>query len=176
MTKKEVQQRVLQNGKPLKLDKFSWDEKTNTFSSDEDDLVIDFNDIDYCTFKTGSYCIFDTGSDCTFKTGSYCTFDTGSYCTFDTGSDCTFKTGSNCTFDTGSNCIFDTGSDCVVIRRDIYGIIELEKNKKIKLHESNVKGFDIINETDNNKKQELIDKADELINKANELKEEAEKL
>ena len=33
MNKKEVQQRVLQNGKPLDLDKFEWDEKTNTFSS-----------------------------------------------------------------------------------------------------------------------------------------------
>lgn len=27
MDKKEIQQRVLQNGKPLSLDKFEWDEK-----------------------------------------------------------------------------------------------------------------------------------------------------
>jgi len=38
MTKKEVQQRVLQNGKPLPLDKFKWDEKTKTFSSNESKL------------------------------------------------------------------------------------------------------------------------------------------
>ena len=64
MTKKEVQQRVLQNGKPLPLDKFEWDEKTKTFSSDENHLVLDFGDINNCTFNTGS--------DCTFKTGEHC--------------------------------------------------------------------------------------------------------
>jgi hypothetical protein len=128
MNKKQVQQRVLQNGKLLPLDKFEWDEKSNTFSSNEDDLVLDFQGINNCTFKTGSDCTFKTGSDCTFKTGfdctfktgfdctfktgSYCTFDTGSYCTFDTGCGCIFKTGSSCTFDTGFNCTFDTGSYC----------------------------------------------------------------
>ena len=33
MNKKEVQKRVLQEGKPLALSKFKWDEKTKTFSS-----------------------------------------------------------------------------------------------------------------------------------------------
>lgn len=129
MTKKEVQKRVLQNGKPLALRKFTWDEKTNTFSSNEDNLIIDFNIISYCTFNTGSHCIFktynyctfntensctfSTGFDCTFNTGGNCTFDTNSNCTFKTGSNCTFKTGSYCTFDTGSYCIFKTNSDCV---------------------------------------------------------------
>ena len=45
MDKLEVQQRVLQNGKPLDLDKFSWDENTNTFSSNEGYLVLDFKDV-----------------------------------------------------------------------------------------------------------------------------------
>jgi len=31
MNKLEIQQRVLQNGKPLDLDKFEWDEKTTIF-------------------------------------------------------------------------------------------------------------------------------------------------
>jgi len=181
MNKKEVQQRVLQNGKPLDLNKFEWDEKTNTFSSNEKYLVLDFKGIDnctfktgssctfdtgsYCTFDTGSYCTFDTGSSCTFDTGSYCTFDTGSYCTFDTGysctfrtdsyctfntdysctfrtdSYCTFKTGSNCIFNTGSNCIFNTGKECVVVRRDIYEIIELQEGKEIKLNKFGIKGY-----------------------------------
>jgi hypothetical protein len=136
MNKKEVQQRVLQNGKPLALDKFEWDEKAEVFSTAEDDLVLDFRGVicitfntgsgctfktgSDCTFRTGSYCIFKTGSDCTFKTGSGCTFDTGWGCTFKTGSGCTFDTASNCTFDTdwccifrtSWNCIFETGSDC----------------------------------------------------------------
>ena len=112
MTKKEVQKRVLQNGKPLDLDEFEWDEKTNTFSSYEDNLVLDFANLD----------------DCTFDTGFGCTFDTGSACTFNTGSDCTFK----------------TDSDCVVVRRDIYEVIELKEGQKIKLNSYKIKGYKII--------------------------------
>ena len=103
---------VTKYGKKLSKKLYTWDEEARTFSTLEDDLVLDFDGINNCTFKTGSDCTFKTGSDCTFKTGSYCTFDTGSYCTFDTGSDCTFKTGSYCTFKTGFNCTFKTGSDC----------------------------------------------------------------
>jgi len=128
LTKENISERVLQQGEHLSKDKFSWDEDTRTFSSSESNLVLDFSDLDdctfntgssctfntgsYCTFKTGSYCTFKTGSDCTFDTGSYCTFKTGSYCTFDTGFECTFGTGSECTFDTGSECTFNTGSYC----------------------------------------------------------------
>ena len=171
MNKKQVQQRVLQNGKLLPLDKFEWDEKTNTFSSNEDNLVLDFQGIDYCTFKTGFNCTFDTGSDCTFDTGSDCTFDTGFNCTFDTGSDCTFdtgcdcifKTGSdctfktefNCTFKTGSDCTFDTEEECVIVRRDIYEVIEIPANTKIKLNEYRVKGYQIIDDTPIGKKVKI---------------------
>ena len=140
MTKKEIQSRVLQNGEPLSSDKFEWDEKTNTFSSSEDNLVLDFNNIDYCTFRTGS--------DCTFKTGSGCIFKTGSFCTFDTGYDCTFNTGSSCTFDTSAVCTFRTGFGCVVVRRDIYEVIELKEGQKIKLNKAGIKGFEIIEDED----------------------------
>ena len=152
MTKQEVQQRVLQNGKPLSLDKFEWDEKTKTFSSDEGDLVLDFVEISGCTFVTGGGCTFKTWSDCTFKTGSDCTFDTGDRCTFNTGSECTFNTGDRCTFNTGSECTFNTGSSCtfktgekcVVIRRDVYEVIELTEGKKIRLNEYGVKGYKVL--------------------------------
>ena len=136
MEKIDVQKRVLQNGKPLDLNKFNWCSETRVFSSKENSLVIDFynqSDCTFdtgwdCTFKTGSGCTFDTSSGCTFdtswgctfntslrctfKTGSDCTFKTGTYCTFNTGSDCTFKTGSDCTFNAGWRCTFNTGSDC----------------------------------------------------------------
>ena len=143
MDKKEVQARVLKNGKPLDLDLFSWDEKTNTFSSDEYSLVLDFSDILDCTFKTGS--------GCTFKTGSGCTFDTSWSCTFNTSWSCTFKTDESCTFDTGENCTFDTGETCVVVRRDIYEVIELDGTKKIKLNSYEVKGYTIIDNKESKK-------------------------
>jgi hypothetical protein len=147
---------ITQNGKKLSEDLYNWDESTKTFSSNEDGLVLDFNEYDvtfitgsdctfntssYCTFDTGSDCTFNTGSDCTFNTGSDCTFNTGSYCTFDTGSDCTFNTSSDCTFNTSSDCTFDTGSSSVIIRRDEFEVITLEEGGHIKLNEFRVKGY-----------------------------------
>lgn len=144
MTKKEVQQRVLQDGKPLPLDKFEWDEKTKTFSSNENDLVLDFAGIGICTFDTGWYCTFKTGWNCTFKTGGNCTFKTRDGCTFKTGDGCTFDTGNGCTFDTGDSCTFKTGSECVVVRRDVYEIIEIPEGKKIRLNGYGVKGYKVL--------------------------------
>ena len=186
---------VTQYGKPLSKDKYTWDEETRTFSTNENNLVLDFfgieevnfntgadctfNTSSYCTFSTGSYCtfntdsyctfktgfrcIFDTGSGCTFDTGSGCTFKTGSRCTFKTGSKCTFKTGSRCTFDTdynctfktgsgctfgiGHNCTFNTGSGCVIVRRDVFEIIQVPENTTIKLNDYQVKGYEIIKDT-----------------------------
>jgi len=130
MDKKEIQKRVLQNGEPLDLDKFTWDKDTKTFSSLEDNLVLDFNGIDYCVFSAGSDCVFKTGSGCIFKTGSNCVFDTGS----------------GCVFSTSSYCIFSTGFNCAVVRRDVYGVIELKENQKIKLNGWNIKGYKILDE------------------------------
>jgi len=155
MDKKEVQKRVLQNGQPLDLKKFEWDEKTKTFTTTENNLVLDFKGIDKinfitgknCTFKTGDYCKFNTGFSCTFNTGSNCTFNTGFYCTFKTSSYCTFKTGWNCTFNTGHYCKFDTGKKCVIVRRDVFEIIQPEEDVKIKLNDYQIKGFEIIKDT-----------------------------
>jgi hypothetical protein len=113
MTKQDIQKRILQNDEILDLSKFSWDEKTKSFSSNENNLVLDFNSINDVTFKTGDYCTFYTGDECTFKTGYECIFKTGNWCIFDTGYSCTFKTGYNCIFNTGNRCIFDTGGWCI---------------------------------------------------------------
>ena len=111
---------VTRNGKVLDPDLYNWDEKTKVFSTKENNLVLDFSNMNYVTFKTGSYCTFTTGSDCTFTTGSYCTF----------------KTSSNCTF--------TTGSDCVIVRRDVFEIIQPKEGKPIKLKEYGTKGFDFV--------------------------------
>ena len=156
--------KVLQNGKALPKNKYTWDSKRRIFASQENNLVIQYTGTGCtfdtgagCTFDTGTGCTFDTGEDCTFKTGSGCTFKTGSGCTFDTGADCTFKTGwgctfktgwgctfdtgTGCTFDTGTGCTFKTGEDCVVIRRDIFEIIQLAKGVIFKLCPNGIKGF-----------------------------------
>jgi hypothetical protein len=160
---------VTKNGKELNSDDlYNWDESTLTFSSYKGGLVLDFSDYDDvifntgsdCTFKTGSRCIFktgfgctfNTGSDCIFNTGFDCIFNTGLDCTFNTGSDCAFNTGSDCTFNTGSDCIFNTGFDCtfnagshcVVIRRDVFDVIIVPENQKIRLNCCGVSGYEII--------------------------------
>jgi len=143
---------ITKNGKPLDKKLYTIDEKTKTFSSNESGLVLDFSNEYGWVFDTGSSCTFKTGPDCTFKTSFYCTFKTSSDCTFDTGSNCIFKTGSDCTFDTGPDCTFNTGSDCtfntsykcVVVRRDIYEVIELEEGKKIKLNGYSIKGYKVL--------------------------------
>jgi hypothetical protein len=111
---------VTKNGKALDPSLYIWDEKTKTFYSNVDGLVLDFTGIagvifntgHFCTFITGSHCIFIAGSYCTFNTEHNCTFNTDSYCTFKTSAYCTFKTGYSCTFNTGFSCTFDTGSSC----------------------------------------------------------------
>ena len=197
MNKEDVQQRVLQNGKPLDLDKFKWDEETNTFSSYEPNLILDFKDVSnctfnteyncifktgafctfntesscifntgancifetdsncifktgfscifntgaFCTFKTESNCKFKTGSRCTFKTGFSCIFHTGAFCTFNTGAFCTFNTRSNCTFETRSSCTFDTRENSVVVRRDIFEVIQFNEDQVYTLAPNDIPGY-----------------------------------
>jgi hypothetical protein len=119
---------VTQNGKELDKKFYNWNEESRTFSTNKNDLVLDFSLLNGITFDTGAYCIFKTGSNSTF----------------DTGSSCIFKTCSSCTFDTGSNCTFTTGKECVVIRRDIFEVIKLEENKPIKLNSYKIEGFEYI--------------------------------
>ena len=112
VTKEEVQQRVSQGGKPLALSKFALDAGTNTFSTVESELVIDFSGISNFTFKTGHKCTFSTEFNCTFDTGDDCIFKTGGDCTFNTGRGCTFNTLGSCTFNTGPVCTFSTLASC----------------------------------------------------------------
>ena len=138
---------VTKNGKELDKDLYSWNEETRIFSSNENGLVLDFSDINNCTFKTKSYCTFKAGSGCMFNTGSNCTFTTGSYCTFDTVFGCTFDTGSDCTFKTGADCTFDTEYNCVVVRRDVFEVIQLlNEENHIKLNQGGIKGYEVIGE------------------------------
>lgn len=122
MKKKEIQQMVLQNGKPLDLDKFEWDENTNTFSSEENNLFLDFKNIAFCTIRAARGCTINTDSSCFIRTGGCCTINTrydcyiktGSYCTIRTGANCTIITGANCTINTFSSCNIDTNINCTI--------------------------------------------------------------
>jgi hypothetical protein len=140
---------VTRYGKELDKSKYNWDEENNVFSTNEDNLVLDFSYYIEVVFKTGHSCTFKTGDNCTFTTGSHCTFTTGSYgtfttgysCTFHTGFYCTFKTGDFCTFKTGHSCKFNTGENCFVTRHDVKGVTEIPQNKTIKLNGCKISGY-----------------------------------
>jgi hypothetical protein len=141
---------VTQYGEPLDPDLYTWDSETKTFTTQESYLVLDFSDIDGCTFKTGYdctfktglYCTFNTGYGCTFKTAYGCTFKTGYDCTFNTDSDCTFKTGYDCTFKTGLYCTFEAGNNSLAIIRHEFIIIDLSDFKKVEFLENETINFD----------------------------------
>ena len=67
--------------------------------------------------------------------------ETKTFSTNESGLVLDFRNEDNCTFKTGSSCTFNTGFECVVVRRDIYEVIELKEGVKIKLKGLCIKGF-----------------------------------
>ena len=88
---------VTQYGKELDPSKYNWDPKTKTFSTTEDDLVLDFSNIN------------------------------------------------GVTFDTGDNCTFKTGKESVIVRRDVFEIIQPKPEETIKLNSISIKGYTVVN-------------------------------
>ena len=116
-TKKEIQQRVLKNGKPLSLNKFCWDGKSETFSSTEDGLVVDFATMNFATIKCGNsatikcgyYATIDCGYSATIDCGGYATIDCGNSATIDCGGYATINCGGYATIDCGKSATIDCG-------------------------------------------------------------------
>ena len=132
---------ITQNGKPLDKSKYTIDEKSKTFSSNENNLVLDFNSLNNWTFKTGGCCTFKTDDNCTFNTGYSCTFNTGNDCTFNTGYNCTFNTGYSCTFNTGYNCTFNTGYSCTFNIYDNFKSIQTKGNSNILITDKKIHDY-----------------------------------
>lgn len=125
LTKEHVQQRVLLNGKPIDLDRFSWDELTKTFSSVVNGLFIDFINVDGCTIICGGNCTIKCGNDRTIICGTNCTINCGSYCTISCRWNCTI------------NC---EGSNTVTINRMEFEVITLEKYIEYKICPFGIEG------------------------------------
>lgn len=100
VTKSDVAKCVLRSGKPLDEYLFFWDAEAKTFSTDENNLVIDFTGRASHTIRVGSHCMLKVGPCCVLHTGPYCIFQTDDKCKFYTGVGCVFQTGKDCTFKT----------------------------------------------------------------------------
>ena len=138
---------ITQNGKTLDKSKYTWNESTKTFSTDDNNLVLNFSNYSGCTFKTGYNC------------------------TFNTGYNCTFNTGYNCTFKTGDGCTFKTGKNCVAIRYDVKGIIEIPKDVTIKFNGYGISGYTVIEEKKEVTKETWNGKVVEIDGKKYKLQE-----
>ena len=146
---------VTKNGENLSKDRYTLDKRTKIFSSTENNLVICAIGFPGYTFNIGSNCILNTSYNCIFNAGNYCIFNTehncnfktGWGCVFDTGEDCIFKTENNCIFKTGSGSIFYTNKNCVVIRRDVFEVIQIPENTKIQLNSPYSCGYIKIKDT-----------------------------
>ena len=55
---------VTQNGVALNPSKYTWDEATKVFGTNENNLVLDFSEYHGATFKTGWNCTFEVGEKC----------------------------------------------------------------------------------------------------------------
>ena len=155
MNKKEVQQKILKDGKPLNLKLFVWDKTTNTFSSNEDDLVIDLSYIDSVTITAGSYATITAGSYATITARSYATITArssatitarysatitaGSYATITAGYSATITAryyatitaGYYATITAGSSATITAEEESVIVNRNVFEVIQTENKVKI---------------------------------------------
>ena len=122
---------VTRDGKDLSKDLYFWNKETKVFSTNENDLDLDFSNINHCTFRIGSGCKIKAGSCCIFNTFA----------------DCEFKTGGGCVFYVYERCIFSVGFNCVIVRKDTDEVLFPLEKQKIKLKSTYVKGYYILKET-----------------------------
>ena len=148
---------ITQFGKPLDESLYTIDIENKLFSTAEDSLILNFEDLHHWVFISSGDCIFKTGNGCVFKiNGGHCTFKTGWECTFDTDWHCTFDTGENCIFHTSNSCTFDTCSSC------IFSIDDIE-SCKFKSYD----GVSIVLDRDDNKRYVLTKEFAQLRKIAN---------
>ena len=124
MNKEEIQQRVLRNGRPIELDLFSWDEKTLTFATGKDGLVMDFSGLPGLTINCGSNNTITCWYNNTIRCWSHNTIN------------CVYNNTINCESDNTITC----GRRCVVVRRDIYEVHQIN-NTTITLAPYQIPGY-----------------------------------
>ena len=156
MNKKEAQQRVLQNGKPLALSNFSWDDKTNTFSSVEYGLVMDFKD-QQINLIAGYRSTQTAGDDSTQTAGYRSTQKAGSRSTQKAGSGSTQTAGWDSTQTAGpcsthhidfysqvrtsySSIVHALGDNIVIINRNVFEVIQPKRGDIIQICPRDIPG------------------------------------
>lgn len=134
--KNTIKYRIIKDWKHLDRSLYTFDEKTRTFSSKENWIIVDFTWRYWITFDVDDYCVIRCGDNCIVRCGSSCFIDVGSFCSVSANNHCTFLAGNNCTF--------STGRYWIIRRKDVYEIIEAPINTEIKLNAHLIKWFTIV--------------------------------
>lgn len=92
-TKEEIQQRVLYQGKVVSLDSFEWEGTTKEFSSNCDNLTVNFEDINDCSITVSNLCTIRAGDKCHIYAGARANIYTGDYCKIKAGASSFIRTG-----------------------------------------------------------------------------------
>jgi len=92
---------------------------------------------------TANRCNIFVGDDCTIRTGENCHIDAGDDCNIDTGYECYITVGDDVVVKASWGSTIKGGKNCLVIRRDVYEVIELVEGQTIKLNSYGVKGFTV---------------------------------
>jgi hypothetical protein len=145
MTKEQLQQFVTKDGIPLDLNSFNWCGMTSTFSTNRDNLVIDFRRLGDINIITGDECDVRAGSGVYIQTGDDCNIKVDRYNHITTGYSCNILAGVKNVIRTCSNTTIDAEKDSIAIRIDHHEIIPLNGVHKIKLKTHFEQGYEIIN-------------------------------
>ena len=165
MDKKSIQKRVLKDGKPLSLSKFNWCSKTGKFSSDVDGLVIDFKSISNLTINVCNNNTIDVGSNNTINAVNSNTINATYSNTINAGSNNTINVGNNNTINATYNNTIKVGKDCVIVRRDVFEVIQPACGDTITIFPYGKKGY-LTNGMYNGKPHIIADGiVSEIINK-----------
>jgi len=144
--------KITKNGVALDPELYTIDKVNKTFTSKENNLVLDFTGKSNWIFRIGDHCTIDTYSDCTITVGDHCNIDAESNCNITTGNRCNIDTCSDCNIATGDQAVVVTcgdstitsGKNCVVIRHVTSEIIRLVPRQTIRLNGYGVKGYTIV--------------------------------
>ena len=114
MDKREVQKRVLRNGRPISIDSFEWVEETSTFSSSLNNLVIDFSNINSVTIKAGHGATITAGYGATITAWHGATIKAGDNATITAWDNASITAGANAKIATWDKATITAGDGATI--------------------------------------------------------------
>jgi len=136
--------KITKNGVAVDPKLYMIDEANQTFTSSENDLVLDFAGEDSWIFRIKYGCTITTGNHCFIDAWDSCIITVGERCTIDSGSDCNITVGDQTSIRAHGNSVITGGENCVVTRNDTNEVIRLVAKQTIKLNSYMSEGYEVV--------------------------------